>query len=77
MTFQLLEACSCLGGAKATIHFCPDFIAVGSRFVSTRGNAEFCHPREEMTETRSGTAESWKVIYVCTTCYSRDNHHLA
>lgn len=76
MTFQLLEACSCLDGAKGAMNFCPDFIAVVSRFASTTGNFESCHLWEEMAVTRSGTTESRKAIYVCPTCSSSNSHHL-
>lgn len=76
MTFQLLEACSCLDGAKGAINFCPDFMAVVSRFASTTGNAESFHPWEEMAVSRSGTAESWEAIGVCPMCSSSNSHHL-
>lgn len=76
MTFQLLEACSCLDGAKGAMNFCPDFVAVASRFASTIGKVESCHLWEEMAVTRSGTTESWKAIYVCPTCSSSNSHHL-
>lgn len=76
MTFKLLEACSYLDGAKGAINFCPDFIAVVSKFASTTDTAESCHPWEEMAVSGSGTAESWKAIYVCPMCSSSDSHHL-
>lgn len=59
MTFQPLQAFHCLDAAQGMTRFSPDLIAVGSSFPSAIGNAGFYHPREEMAESRSGTAESW------------------